>query len=158
MAKPIDLTNHEDLLGKLVFVSGTVVKKTSTKLYLSNFGEDFVIYLRKDNGLSTKEFSAGDFVSIYGILQVYKDELRLIPRFLADIYYERAMTKVVKKNKAPFVKVAHAKNLSSFKSSKMLENTSENDYNYPITSIAVIFTIIIAQLALISALCKKQST
>lgn len=75
----------EEHLGRLVKLTGEVTKKMSATVYLDDNTEEALVYLKVASGLTGKDFSLGEKVSVTGILSKTASGFRLLPRGITDI-------------------------------------------------------------------------
>lgn len=73
----------EEYIGKLITVEGETIESSSTKLYLDINGLEIPIYNKTD--LKFSEYQEQDILEVTGILSIYKDDYRIIPRDKNDI-------------------------------------------------------------------------
>jgi len=85
----VDLINSDEeinnLTANLVFVSGTVSRKSSNKVYLLSDDVETEIYFNEKLKDIYKSLKVGDNVKILGILNKRNDLYRIMPRNLGDI-------------------------------------------------------------------------
>jgi DNA/RNA endonuclease YhcR with UshA esterase domain len=71
--------------GSLVELDGEIVAKKGLKLFIDDGSAEAVVYIKESTGINDSVLLAGRKVSITGILNKTSGELRLMPRFSADI-------------------------------------------------------------------------
>jgi len=69
----------------LVNITGRLLEKDSSHLFLGDSQGEFEVYLKQKTGLSAKLYSENDDLKVTGILSQYKDKYRLLPRRTQDI-------------------------------------------------------------------------
>ncbi|MCK5510801.1 lamin tail domain-containing protein [Candidatus Parcubacteria bacterium] len=75
----------ENNIGELIAVSGEVVERKSSTVYLDDGTEEIKIYIKSATGINASEIKAGANLAISGILSKTSSGLRLLPRFNDDI-------------------------------------------------------------------------
>ncbi len=75
----------EEMIGQLIQISGEITDKKSTTLYLDDGNDEILIYIKQNTGISTKNLTAGQKVTVSGILSKTASGLRLLPRYQSDI-------------------------------------------------------------------------
>ncbi len=76
---------NEENIGQLLRVSGEITDKKSSTLYLDDGSGEILIYIKQAAGISTKNLTPGQAVSVTGILGKTSTGLRLMPRSEDDI-------------------------------------------------------------------------
>ncbi|MCK5320382.1 hypothetical protein KAJ61_03260, partial [Candidatus Parcubacteria bacterium] len=76
---------NESNIGELIAVSGEVVEKKSSTIYLDDGTEEIKIYIKSATGINTSEIKAGAKLAVSGILSKTSSGLRLLPRFSDDV-------------------------------------------------------------------------
>ncbi|MFH0892151.1 MAG: lamin tail domain-containing protein [Candidatus Falkowbacteria bacterium] len=75
----------ESFLGSLVAVTGEIVEKQGSSLFLDDGTDEIKIFLSQGSGIEAATIEEGDRASVTGILNAVKTGLRLMPRFPDDI-------------------------------------------------------------------------
>jgi len=70
---------------RLALVEGEVVTKKSPRIYLADASGEIEIYLTTGTKLKTADFTIGDRLSIFGVLNMVNGVARLMPRSADDI-------------------------------------------------------------------------
>ncbi|MFH1598231.1 MAG: lamin tail domain-containing protein [Patescibacteria group bacterium] len=84
-----DIVNH---LNNLVRIEGQVLSVEQSDIYIADDdGETIKVYLKRSTGLKKSVFSEGQNVSVIGIVEPNKDEIRLLPRYESDIEIQGAI-------------------------------------------------------------------
>ncbi len=85
--EPVPLAEVNDYdSGSLIMISGQVLDKQASSLFVGNGDELVKVYLKKDTGLLAKDFSKGEWLTIVGVVDSQPGkELRLLPRQKTDI-------------------------------------------------------------------------
>ncbi len=79
----------EDWEGYLVTVHAEVIEVSGSRLYLDDGSGELVVYLKQATGIDKKQFAAGQWLTVTGIVSQVKEEYRLLPRFKQDIVLEQ---------------------------------------------------------------------
>lgn len=74
-----------DLVGSLVCLEGIVLEKKNNQINFADNEGEFLVYLKKSTNLSSDLFEEGRKYKVQGILSVYNNNLRILPRFQEDI-------------------------------------------------------------------------
>lgn len=75
----------ESNIGELISVSGEIVEKKGSSLYLDDGSGEVAVYIKSSTGISVKEISEGDLLSVSGIISQVDGNIRLLPRTSDDI-------------------------------------------------------------------------
>jgi len=75
----------EELAGALVRLSGEIVERKSSTVYLDDQNGEVPVYIKAGTGLDAKKFAAGDYVTATGIVSRTNSGLRILPRSPADL-------------------------------------------------------------------------
>lgn len=75
----------EDVVGRLVSVAGEVTEKKGYTVFLDDGTNEAQIYLKKNTGLSSGDFTEGDKIEVRGIVSQSGTNLRIMPRSREDI-------------------------------------------------------------------------
>lgn len=75
----------EEMSGYLITVTGEITGKKSATIYLDDGNDEIQVYIKKNTGISTKDFIVGRKASITGILSKTQTGMRLMPRYPQDI-------------------------------------------------------------------------
>lgn len=76
---------NSELVGLLITVAGQInINKGNLELSDEN-GSTLTIVIRESTGIKRPSWHDGDWVEVRGILSLYKDQLRILPRFQEDI-------------------------------------------------------------------------
>jgi PKD repeat protein len=78
-------TLNDERVGELVQISGEVVERKASIVYLDDGTDEMRVYLKSTTGINPKSVEEGDILSITGILSRTKSGLRLMPRSNDDI-------------------------------------------------------------------------
>ena len=75
----------QDLVGSLITVSGQVVDKKSSIIYLDDGTDEMIVYIKSSTGIDYKNIAEGEIIAVTGILGLAASGPRLMPRFSEDI-------------------------------------------------------------------------
>ena len=76
---------NEEAVGSLVSVAGEVTEKKGYTVFLDDGTNEAQIYLKKNTGLSSGDFTEGDKIEVRGIVSQSGTNLRIMPRSRDDI-------------------------------------------------------------------------
>jgi PKD repeat protein len=76
---------NEENIGQLITVTGEITAKKSNSLYVDDGSDEIYVYIKTSSGVSIKNFSTGQNISVTGILSKTQTGLRLLPRAKEDI-------------------------------------------------------------------------
>ncbi len=78
--------DRRGMVGRLVQAEGTIIEKTGAKIFIKNGDdEEILVYFKETAGIDKSKISEGDQAEITGVLSIYDNELRLLPRSDQDI-------------------------------------------------------------------------
>lgn len=75
----------EDLEGSLITVNGQVVATSGNTFYLDDGSGEAKIYIKDSTGIDKPSMRVGYYSLVTGIVSQYKDDYRLLPRFMGDL-------------------------------------------------------------------------
>ncbi|MDD4271627.1 MAG: lamin tail domain-containing protein [Patescibacteria group bacterium] len=75
----------EENIGQLLTITGEITDKKSTSLYIDDGSDEMFVYIKQNTGIDTKSLTAGQKVSVTGILSKTQTGFRLLPRYQSDI-------------------------------------------------------------------------
>lgn len=75
--------------GWLVNISGQVIEKKGSSIFLDNGVDEVRVYVKKNTKISTKEIEEGDELSVVGIVSQNKDGYQVMPRRPEDVEVAR---------------------------------------------------------------------
>lgn len=75
----------DDLVGRLVTVSGEVVERKGSRLYLDDGTAEVLVYIRRATGIQAANFQEGEKLAVTGLVNRYRYGLRVMPRLEDDI-------------------------------------------------------------------------
>ncbi len=75
----------ESNIGELIAVSGEVVERKSSAIYLDDGTEEIKVYIKSSTGINVRDIKEGANLAVSGILGKTSSGLRLLPRFNDDI-------------------------------------------------------------------------
>lgn len=75
----------EDNEGQLVTVNGEIVATSGNTFYVDDGSGEIKVYIKDSTGIDKPAMRKGYFSQITGINSQYKDDYRLLPRFLEDL-------------------------------------------------------------------------
>lgn len=75
----------EDNIGELVAVSGEIVERKSSIIWLDDGTDEVEVYIKNYTGINPKDYSEGEQVEIAGIVGMAKSGPRIMPRNQRDI-------------------------------------------------------------------------
>lgn len=76
---------NEDSVGRLVSITGEVVERKSSVIYLDDGTSEAIVYIKATTGISPASIKEGDMVKIAGIVGRTASGLRVMPRSNDDI-------------------------------------------------------------------------
>jgi len=76
---------NEDTEGHLVKVSGEVIEKKGSSIYLDDGNEEIKVYIKKSTGIDIGGINEGSKLTVIGIVSETKSGYRLLPRYQSDI-------------------------------------------------------------------------
>ena len=76
---------NEESVGQLVSISGEVVERKSSIVYLDDGTDEIRLYLKSATGINPNNFKEGDIIQAAGIVSLTKSGLRIMPRSPDDI-------------------------------------------------------------------------
>ena len=83
---------NDDLMGSLISVSGEVVERKGSNIYLDDGSDEMKIYIKRTTGIVAGDIDEGEEINVSGILSKTKTGLRLLPRSPDDIIYKDVET------------------------------------------------------------------
>lgn len=75
----------EESIGRLLAVSGEIVEKKGSTIYLDDGSDEFLVYIKNTTGIDLSSFNEGDLISASGIVTASRSGLRIMPRFRDDL-------------------------------------------------------------------------
>ncbi len=76
---------NEDYIGRLVEITGEIVERKSSVIYLDDDTGEAVIYIKKYTGINARDFEEGEIITVTGIVGGAKSGARIMPRRADDI-------------------------------------------------------------------------
>ncbi len=76
---------NEEYIGSLIKVTGEIVERKSSSIYLDDGLDEVLIYLKKTTGINPKSFNEGEIIKVTGIVSRTKSGIRIMPRSDDDI-------------------------------------------------------------------------
>ena len=76
---------NEENVGRLVSVVGQVTEKKGYTVFLDDGTDEVQVYLKKNTGLASSDFTEGDRVEVRGIVGLSGANLRIMPRGKEDV-------------------------------------------------------------------------
>jgi len=76
---------NEDYVGQLITVTGEVVERKSSVIYLDDGTDEVVIYIKKATGINPKSIKEGEIIQVTGLVSRTKTGIRIMPRSPDDI-------------------------------------------------------------------------
>lgn len=81
----ISLREALNFIDKCVIISGQVKNPSGSTFYLTDEGIELKVYLQASRQIKKPRLHQGDKVQVRGIINIYKDQLRLLPQVTGDI-------------------------------------------------------------------------
>ncbi len=75
----------EKYVGQLISVTGEVVERKSSIVYLDDGTDEVIVYLKKSTGINPKSIKEGEIVAVTGLVGRTKSGIRIMPRSSNDI-------------------------------------------------------------------------
>ena len=75
----------DEAVGSLVRLSGEVVARKGSSVFLDDGTDEAVVYVKKATGIDAKSFTVGENVAVTGILGRTSSGVRLMPRSPEDV-------------------------------------------------------------------------
>lgn len=75
----------DESIGQLVSVTGEVVERKSSIVYLDDGTDEVIVYIKTSTGINPKSIKEGDIISVTGIVSCTKSGPRVMPRSNDDI-------------------------------------------------------------------------
>lgn len=75
----------DESVGQLVSVTGEVVERKSSIIYLDDGTDEVVVYIKTSTGINPKSIKEGEIISVIGIVGRTKSGVRVMPRSNDDI-------------------------------------------------------------------------
>ena len=79
---------NDNLMGALISISGEVVERKGSNIYLDDGSDEIKIYIKNTSGIVAGDIDEGAEINVSGILSKTKTGLRLLPRSPDDIIYK----------------------------------------------------------------------
>jgi DNA/RNA endonuclease YhcR with UshA esterase domain len=76
---------NEEFTGQLVSVTGEVVERKSSNVYLDDGTDEVLAYIKKATGINTGNIKEGEIITLTGLVSRTKTGIRIMPRFWDDI-------------------------------------------------------------------------
>ncbi|MEA3449439.1 MAG: lamin tail domain-containing protein [Patescibacteria group bacterium] len=83
---------NKGITGELVSLSGEIVERKGSSLYLDDGTDERLIYIKRGTGISASEYNEGDKLEITGIVVQTKSGVRVQPRNKNDIVRQNLET------------------------------------------------------------------
>ncbi|AKM82502.1 TPA: hypothetical protein DD449_01880 [Candidatus Berkelbacteria bacterium] len=99
---PIEMAtgDFENYLDKLVKITGKVVSTSGDTFYLDDGSGLVKVYIQKKTGINKPEMNKGDIFEIVGVVDLYGQTWRVLPRSQNDILLVEHAAKIVSTKKA----------------------------------------------------------
>ena len=75
----------EDNTGQLITVTGEVVERKSSLIYLDDGTDEILVYIKKSTGIDARSIKEGEIITVTGLVSRTKTGIRIMPRFRNDI-------------------------------------------------------------------------
>lgn len=82
-----DGEDFENLIAKIVYISGNVSRKSSNKIFLLNDDIETEVYFSDKISSIYKTIKVGDYIKVFGVLNKRNDSYRIMPRKSEDISF-----------------------------------------------------------------------
>lgn len=125
-----EFRNYENYL---VTITGTVVETSGNTFYLDDGSGKAKVYIQASTGIDKPEMHKGDIFEITGIVNLYRDAFRILPRKQDDIRLIRAVQSEAAVKSAA-AKTTKASTAQATKSSQTAKTNSSTNKNQKITS------------------------
>jgi len=90
-AKQIAIEEIDDpLVGYLAQVSGVILDKKASKIYLDDGTGEAMVYIKASTNIDLAEIFPGDELQVTGILSKYPNEIRILPRYEHDLVVKKS--------------------------------------------------------------------
>jgi len=76
---------NEETIGALITVTGEVVERKSSIIYLDDGTDEVIVYIKKATGINPKSIEEGEILEVTGIVGRTKSGIRIMPRSTDDI-------------------------------------------------------------------------
>lgn len=76
---------NEEYVGSLVKVTGEIVERKSSIIYLDDGLDEILVYLKTTTGINPKSYNEGEIIEVTGIVGRTKSGIRIMPRSKSDI-------------------------------------------------------------------------
>ncbi len=85
---------NEENVGQLISVTGEVVERKSSIVYLDDGTDEILIYIKKATGINAKNIKEGEIITVTGLLGRTKSGIRIMPRSIDDIIKKDPQTHI----------------------------------------------------------------
>lgn len=75
----------EEFEGMFVVLQGELVEMKGASWWIDDKTDEAKIYIKRNTGIISKGFSLGDEVRVAGIVSQWKEEYRILPRYMNDV-------------------------------------------------------------------------